>query len=149
MYAYTSKINYLIFFFFPLICSSLLFYQKFPLSKYSACGKCWKSQTPTQQQPGEIKSGQAKEIMKVSDTECLWGSSEVHSVWRKDEREDPVYKQVKGGWERKSINLSNLKLQLTSLQREWMLIFPQKEKNIQGNHIQSKSLVRSCFMNFF
>lgn len=34
----------------------------------------WKSQTPTHQQPGEIKSGQAREMMKVSDSECLWGS---------------------------------------------------------------------------
>lgn len=39
-------------------------------SKYSACGKCY-PQNPTYQQPGEIKSGQARKVIKVLNSECF------------------------------------------------------------------------------
>lgn len=33
-----------------------------------------KSQTPTHQQPGESKPGQARKVMKVINSECFWRS---------------------------------------------------------------------------
>lgn len=116
----------------------------------------WKSQTPTHQQPGESKSGQAREMMKVSDSECLWGSCrdlDAFGLKKRWKRKHRVYTQVKGCCERKK----NLLICQTSRTEAATYITTKKmDVNISSkgkkyweNHIQSKSLVRSCLMNSF